>query len=88
MSCNCLQVMAVRIKQRDTAALEVQKILTEFGCSIMTRLGLHDQSSENTCMPSGLLILQLCCEDATSKELETKLNSLEGVKAKLVNLAD
>jgi hypothetical protein len=54
----------------------------------MTRLGLHDQSSENTCMPSGLLILQLCCEDATSKELETKLNSLEGVKAKLVNLAD
>ncbi len=50
---NCFQIMAVKVEQRDTAAVEVQKILTEYGCSIRTRLGLHDQADDKTCSPSG-----------------------------------
>lgn len=87
-SCNCLQVMAVRITERDKAAVEVQKVLTDYGCSICTRLGLHDQSANNACMPSGLLILQLCGEVSNSRELEAKLNAISGVKAKYINLSD
>ena len=85
---NCLQIMAVRLGQREKTAIEVQKVLTDFGCSIRTRLGLHDQPADNACSPQGLLIRQLCCDDDTSKALETKLNSIEDVKARLVNLAD
>ena len=85
---NCYQFMAVRILDRGKSAVEVQRILTEYGCSIMTRLGLHDQSTPGVCSPSGLLVLQLCSDAETSKELEKALNALEGVTAKLVDLSD
>ena len=84
---NCFQIMAVRIEQRDATAVEVQKVLTEYGCSIRTRLGLHDQTNDNTCSPSGILILQLACDEHTAEDLNNKLNVISGVKAKLVNLA-
>jgi hypothetical protein len=83
---NCFQIMAVKIEQRETTAVEVQKILTEYGCHIKTRLGLHDQTCANTCSPSGILILQLCCGEDLAEELNKKLNEVHGVKAKLVNL--
>ena len=84
---NCYQIMAVRIMNRDESAVAVQKVLTEYGCSIVTRLGLHDQSDHGTCSPSGLLVLQLCSDEATSKALESKLNALNGVKARLTDLS-
>lgn len=84
---NCFQIMAVRIEQREATAVQVQKILTDYGCSIRTRLGLHDQTNDNTCSPSGILILQLACEESVAAELESKLNAVQGVKVKLVNLA-
>ncbi|NLX85296.1 MAG: hypothetical protein GXZ00_06740, partial [Synergistaceae bacterium] len=67
--------------------VQVQKILTEYGCSIKTRLGLHDQAEDNACSPSGILILQLACGDNVAEELNKKLNAISGVKAKLINLA-
>ncbi|MCF0247853.1 MAG: hypothetical protein HUJ86_04515 [Synergistes sp.] len=85
---NCYQIMAVRIINRDKSAVEVQRVLTEHGCEILTRLGLHDQSVPGTCSPSGLLVLQLCGCGESAKELEKKLNALEGVKAQLVDLSD
>lgn len=84
---NCLQIMAVRVAQREATAVAVQKILTDFGCSIRTRLGLHDQA-DNVCSPHGLVILQLCSDKATSAELEKQLNAISGVKAQLVDLSD
>lgn len=85
---NCYQIMAVRIFDRAKSAVEVQRVLTEYGCSILTRLGLHDQSVPGTCSPAGLLVLQLCGCTEESQELEKKLNMLDGVKARLVDLSD
>lgn len=84
---NCLQVMAVRVDNREETAVQVQKVLTAYGCSIRTRLGLHDQPAGGGCSPMGLLILQLCSEEAVSRELEKRLNSIDGVKAKFADLA-
>jgi hypothetical protein len=83
---SCFTIMAVRLEQRNETAVEVQKILTEHGCAIQTRLGLHDQGPDNTCMPSGILILQLCCDEKEAKELQAKLNKVAGVKAKYMDL--
>ena len=57
---NCYQIMAIRIYDRDKSAVEVQRVLTEYGCSILTRLGLHDQSTPGTCSPArtSALLLQ------------------------------
>ena len=83
----CYLFMMVRINDRDHTAVHVQEILTEYGCCVRMRLGLHDEGTNNVCMPSGVLILQLCTEKAKAKELETKLNAVENVSAQLVDLA-
>lgn len=53
---------------------------------IRTRLGLHDRTNDDTCSPSGILILQLACGENVAEELNKKLNAVSGVNAKLVNL--
>ena len=83
----CYLFMMVRINDRDHTAVRVQEILTEYGCSVRMRLGLHDEGTNNVCMPSGVLILQLCTEKAKAKELEAKRNAVENVSAQLVDLA-
>jgi hypothetical protein len=77
-------VMVIKIGDRQKNAEKVQKILTDFGCMIRTRLGLHEAG--NICADEGLLILQLSGECKMLAELEDVLNKTDGVKAKLVQL--
>jgi hypothetical protein len=56
----------------------VQPILTEYGCYIKTRLGLHE-TSNNFCSPNGLLLLELVGDSNKCNELEQKLTAIEGV---------
>jgi len=51
-------VLGIRIEDRVKEAGEVQKVLTKFGCSIKTRLGLHEVSND-FCSSSGLILLEL-----------------------------
>jgi len=75
------QLVAVKIGSREATATAVQKILTDFGCNIKVRLGLHD-IPENACSPSGLVILQTSAEDGELSEFISRLNALEDVVAK------
>ena len=72
---------AVKIGQREKSAIEVQKILTEFGCSIKIRLGLHDVPTDS-CSPAGLLILQLVDTGENIAKFLDRLNDVEDVTAK------
>jgi len=72
-------IFGIHITDRMKSAIELQKIFTEYGCNIKTRLGLHD-TNENYCSPSGLVILE-CFGDATRcKEMEEKLRAIEGIE--------
>ncbi|MEG1836930.1 MAG: hypothetical protein RRZ70_02925 [Synergistaceae bacterium] len=82
-----LHIIAVRITERNSTAIEVQKVLTNYGCYIRIRLGLHDQD-ECDCSPVGILILQLCSTIEISENLRNDLNDIDGVKAHLVDLSD
>jgi hypothetical protein len=82
---NCKSIMVILVSQRSKAAVEVQKILTEWGCSIKTRLGVHDGVGDR-CSDTGLIILELVDEKAKREELRSKLVSLDGVSAQLVDL--
>lgn len=84
---NDLQVMVVKITEREATAPAVQKVLTEYGCHIRTRLGLHDQDKDS-CSPVGILILQLRADSETSCKLQDALNKIDGVKAHLVDLSN
>lgn len=82
----CSLIIGIRLVDRYSTAVEVQKVLTEFGCGIRTRLGLHDQEPNGVCSPSGILLLQLCCEKEEAERLEKALLAIEGVKAQLIDL--
>lgn len=86
MTKDCSLIVGVRLENRNQSAVDVQKVLTEYGCCIRTRLGLHDQEPNGVCSPSGILLLQLCCGEEEGKNLEKALAAIEGVKAQLINL--
>lgn len=78
-------VLLILINRRHDKAPTVQKILTEWGCYIKTRLGLHEDVLDN-CSESGLLFLELVGDREKHDELARKLDLLDGVNAKMVNL--
>jgi hypothetical protein len=71
-------VLGVHITDRVKQVAKVQGLLSEYGCLIRTRLGLHE-TSQKTCSPTGLLLLELV-DDAKIDELSTKLSGVEGVE--------
>ena len=76
-------IMVVKISERKENSIKVQETLSEFGCAIKTRLGLHEAGDR--CSSEGLLVLQLCGEKKDFEGLGTALNEIDGVKAKLVD---
>lgn len=79
-------VMAILVDKRENNAPTVQKLLTEYGCYIKTRLGLHEGVPQY-CSNSGLIILELVDDEKKHEELKEKLNQIPGVKADLMRLS-
>ncbi|MCK4957165.1 MAG: hypothetical protein KAS49_05975 [Candidatus Cloacimonetes bacterium] len=77
--------MLVVIDIRKKEAVTVQKILTEWGCFIRTRLGLHEGVLEN-CSEIGTVFMELVGDVEKHEELARKLNLLKGVHAKLIKM--
>ena len=51
-------ILGVHVAQRTKHTAKVQKILSDYGCSIRTRVGLHD-AGNGFCSPSGLILLEV-----------------------------
>lgn len=80
----CYYIMTALVNHRSKNASKMQEILTKSGCIIKMRLGLHE--AENVCSEEGLIILQLTGDKEAILKLEAELNSIDGVKAKLIEL--
>jgi hypothetical protein len=78
-------ILLILVGNRKESAVQVQKILTGWGCMIKTRLGIHDGVMEN-CSDTGLLILELAGERKKMDELARKVSLIKGVSSKLVDL--
>lgn len=74
-------ILGVHITDRLRRAGEVQRLLSEYGCSIKTRLGLHD-TAPGACSPNGLLILEMVGDPAAATELAAMLGAVAGVEVK------
>ena len=79
------KLVLVKVDQRTDSAEMVQKILTDFGCSIKVRLGLHDVPC-NSCSPTGLIFLQVSGDEEPVKEMITELNNVDNVTAKYITI--
>lgn len=72
-------IIGVHITERVKHAGEIQKIFTEFGCLIRTRLGLHD-ADKGVCSPNGLILLDLVDDDAGASAFKKKLAAIDGIE--------
>jgi hypothetical protein len=68
-------LLGIHIDNRVSQAIEVQRLLTEHGASIRTRLGLHEMGAGN-----GLIVLEMADESAVGT-LQEALNGLDGVES-------
>ncbi len=78
-------VLIVEVDHRRACALDVQRILTDFGCIIRTRLGIHDGVLDK-CSDRGLLVLEIQGPRSERMKLQKELGSLRGVESKAVVL--
>lgn len=72
-------ILGVHITNRVQEAVDVQRVLTEYGYMIKTRLGLHELRPDSE-GPNGLLIVEPVGDDETIQQLSDKLNTIEGVE--------
>ena len=64
-------IIGVKLENRESDADEFQKLITEYGCGIKTRIGLHDALGD-VCSNSGIVLLEVV--DDSAKELFKKLS--------------
>jgi len=79
------KVILVKIDHRSVEAGKVQSILTEFGCNIKVRLGLHEVTDE-FCANDGLIILEVQGDQVILDKMLQKLNQVEHVTAKMCEM--
>lgn len=81
----CYYIIGLRLDNRVDHAAKLQEVLTNNGCSIKVRLGLHDVAADY-CSNDGLIILQPCGEKEDVLALVGELDKIDGVTAKMIDL--
>jgi hypothetical protein len=74
-------IIGVHVTDRMIEAGAVQAVLTKYGCSIKTRLGLHHVDAD-FCSPRGLILLEMTSDEAVCAEMAHRLAAIEGVEVK------
>jgi len=73
-------ILGVHITNRLSNILDVQKVFTDYGGHIRTRLGLHGLDDPDVQTPKSLIILEMVCDRGSCDEMVKKLQALEGVE--------
>jgi len=71
-------ILGIHVHDRMKAAPALQALLSEYGCSIRTRLGLHE-TGEKFCSDAGVILLEMVGNPVKTAELESSLSVLAGV---------
>ncbi len=75
-------IMGIQINERSSAVKDVQSLLSDYGCYIKTRLGLHEADTDS-CSNKGLIILEFIDKsDEEAAKLEEKLSGIRSVIVK------
>lgn len=82
-----IRILGVLIIDRQKEAGKVQTLLTKFGCSIKTRIGLHEVS-DDVCSTSGLILLELTGDVNDMDRLEKELKTVGGIQSQRMIFKD
>ncbi|MDP6046660.1 MAG: hypothetical protein QGH94_03145 [Phycisphaerae bacterium] len=75
-------IVAVHITDRIKEAVDIQKVLTQYGDIVKTRLGLHEVDAGGL---SGLLLLDVIPPADRIEQFENDLLKIEGVEVKTIS---
>ncbi len=56
-------IIGIKLSNRNETSIEFQKILSDYGCSIRTRIGLHDTHTDY-CTNFGIVLLEVIDDKA------------------------
>ncbi len=76
-----IRILGIAVTDNATEAVSVQNLLTKFGCSIKTRLGLHEVSNDK-CNSEGIILLELTGNTDEMDKLENELLKIENLKVR------
>ncbi len=76
-----IQVIGIYVGDRKNEAIEVQRILTNYGCNIKTRIGLHEVSDE-FCSTGGLILIELTGEQKEKDNLIAAMEAVGNIQVK------
>ncbi|HZL64448.1 MAG TPA: hypothetical protein VFD50_05840 [Thermoleophilia bacterium] len=71
-------ILGIHVSDRLKNAVDVQKVFTEYGCNIKTRIGLHDVD-ERSCSPSGVVLIEFFGSEDEAAAMMARLNAVDGV---------
>ncbi|MBK6967119.1 MAG: hypothetical protein IPH20_25285 [Bacteroidales bacterium] len=74
------RVLGINVSDRVEVAASVQKVLTLYGCSIRTRLGINDTEDEGHCGSGGLILIELSGDPLEWEKLESELRKIEKIE--------
>ncbi len=80
------KILALRVDNRCEYAVDVQKLLTDYGSYIKTRVGFHEANKDFS-GDDGIIILHMCAEGGGSEAAQTlksELDRIDGVSTTMV----
>ena len=72
-------ILGIHVTDRARHADEVQRILTEYGCHIRTRIGIHEVD-RTACSPNGLILLEVLDDPPVIDKMTDRLRGILGVE--------
>ena len=76
-------IVAVHVTDRVKQAGMVQSVLTQYGGSIKTRIGLHEPTLRGA-SPNGIILLELVGPQELARTVIAALRNVRGVEAKSI----
>ena len=78
-------IFGIRLSDRIKNSTQLQDLLTEYGCIIKTRIGLHDTSC-GVCSPYGIILLEVINDEERIEGMINELQKVQGVKFNIMEL--
>lgn len=71
-------IVGIKIQDRFESSTEVQRVLTDYGCVIRTRIGLHG-TNDCKCAIDGFVLLEVI-NDESAEEAIKDLCNIDGIE--------
>jgi hypothetical protein len=79
-----VRIIGINVSNRSEVAEKVQKVLTNYGCSIRTRLGLNE-ADEIHYGSGGLIILELTGDEKEWEQMMKYLSEIDEIQVKFMD---